>query len=671
MMPYVFTKHEKNYEDWKNSGMNGIKQETRSFIENILRKDRKHFLWKNQQEGILRVIYFYEILGDSSLLLNIVTGGGKTIIIAGCIAWLKIAYNVDKFLIVVPNTIVRDRLKRDFAPKDNKFNVFEEFELFPEEYKNHIHELVAHVLGEGDATGMFSSGIILGNIHQFYTNNISGKRNVHWLLTKAGNIALFNDEAHNTPATEYTNVLTQLKNKVIFRLDTTATPDRADGTAPDSDMIYWYSVSDALDDGIIKSVVVYQPDSKAVELTYTNKLTGERKKVTDLDKDFKEAESNIKPFQWILDEEPMRKQMALALARLKEQKGRANGRYNPILFVVTTSIDEGRKAKKILEENFDLKNKVLLVTEDTAEEVVGKKDDGITPLTAREAVQNIGKLENKHEAVVSVLMLREGWDVPEVSVILLLRKLCSPVYGQQIIGRGLRKIIRKEGESEILSVIDHPKLDHNWLWVKVGASRIRTVELDEVLGDEDIPKTREIQRLVRPENIIVIPEPIYESKIDFDALIKKIPNDEIEKNWREFLNKKEYEERWTISKSKVEQIIKLYVDKKRTMEIIPSENIEVNNSEKKREKVTDDDLKELFKEKLVEMASELLFEAGFGGLKKGILYNELLSHIKKKIFNNKSLPEASRKELEIALENIEEIKKTFTKPIISGILKGY
>ena len=35
----------------------------------------------------------------------------------------------------------------------------------------------------------------------------------------------------------------------------------------------------------------------------------------------------------------------------------------------------------------------------------------------------------------------------------------------------------------------------------------------------------------------------------------------------------------------------------------------------------------------------------------------------------KNLSEVNRKEIEIALENIEEIKKTFSKPIITGILK--
>jgi type III restriction enzyme len=69
--------------------------------------------------------------------------------------------------------------------------------------------------------------------------------------------------------------------------------------------------------------------------------------------------------------------------------------------------------------------------------------------------------------MVSVLMRREGWDVPEVSVILLLRKFGSKVYGQQVIGRGLRRVRVKDikaDEPQSCAMVDHPKLEHEWLW---------------------------------------------------------------------------------------------------------------------------------------------------------------------------------------------------------------
>ena len=671
-----FIEHEENFQKWKDDNFPGVKEETKAFIENIINPKKEKQLWKHQLESTLRVIYSYEILGKNNMLLNVVTGGGKTAIIGACIAWLKYAHAQDKFLIIVPNIIVRDRLEKDFVVTKIEDSVFNKFELFPKEAEHFVNELNAHVLEAGSGPqGITESGIILGNIQQFYESNISGKRNLNWLITKVGELAVFNDEAHNTPAREYTTVLKILSHKIKFRLDTTATPDRADGQTPDSEMIYFYGIANALDDGIIKSVVVYQPDAKIIELTYTNKITGENKKVTELDKEFREAESNVKPFQWIIDEEPMKKQIAISLQRFDEQKRRAKERYKPILFIVTMSIEEGKRVKDIFLKaketgGFGFTNdKVLLVTEDTADNIVTYDSMG-NPVTARDAATNLGKVDSPFEVIISVMMLREGWDVPEVSVILLLRKFCSEVYGQQVIGRGLRKIIRIFEEREILAVVDHPKLQHDWLWRKVGASGIRRVETDEVLGDEDIPKTPKIQRLVRPENLIEIPSPEYETKIDFDAIMKKVPKDVIEKNWKQILDSVKYDkEEWIISKTRIEQIRKLYVDRKRKMEIETTEDFEIKSSGEQKE-FSKDELIELLKEEVVEMASNLLFEAGFGGLKKGILYNTMMDHIKVKLLNNKNLSDASKEEIEVALANLEDVRKNFSKPIITGILGG-
>lgn len=659
-----------DFELWKRDFHN-VKDETKRFLENLTDEKTGVRLWKHQLEAVLRVVYAHEVLGKNNLLLNIVTGGGKTAIIGACIAWLKLSQKTDKFLILVPNLIVRDRLEKDFLVYNTEKSVFQKFDLLPKEFKNLETELNAHIMEGGTSPqGILESGIVLGNIQQLYESNISGKRNLDWFLNKIGNFANFNDEAHNTPAAEYTKVLRLLAHKTLFRLDTTATPERADGKPLDSEMIMEYGIADALDDGIIKSVVVYQPDAKIVELTYTNKITGEKKKVTELDKEFEEAETNVKPFQWIIDAEPLKKQISISLKRFEEQKRRAKDRYKPILFIVTMSIEEGKRVRDILNKDFDLgRDKVLLVTEDTAEEHVGWKPNG-EPLTAREAASNLGQLGTPFEVVISVMMLREGWDVPPVSVILLLRKFCSQVYGQQVIGRGLRKI-REGDDRQILAVVDHPKLQHDWLWRKVGASGVRTVDTEEVLGDEDIPVTPKIQRLVKSENLIGIPSPEYETKIDFDAILKKIPKKEIAKNWKQILNSVAYDkDKWIISKTKIERMRKLYVDRERRMEILSGEDIDVKNNETPEKELTKGELEELFKEEIVELASNLLLEYGFGGLRKGELYNVIMDHIKLKLFNGKTLSEVKKEEIEMVLDNLEEIRKNFTQPIVQGILRG-
>src|SRR3989344_897779 len=485
-----FLSHEKKYRDWLDNKFQHekLKPETREFILHILDPQRERELWRNQQDGLLRAIYAYEIAGKKSVLLNIVTGGGKTAIIAGVIAWLRMAYQIRNFIILTPNIIVRDRLQQDFE----KAKIFRDFKFFPSLYSNLIDDLDLHLLGDKQAPqGMLESGIILGNVQQFYGRNGKAGRNLAYVMNFLGDLAVFNDEAHNTPAPEYTNILMQLAKKSKFRLDTTATPDRADNQSPDSEMIYEYGIQDALEDDLIKSVVVYQPDIKKVELTYTDVDTGKKAKVEEIDWDEIDRKG-ISATQWVTDDKPLKQQIKIALQRLEEQKARAKGRYKPVLFVVAVCIKDAKNAVSVMEKKFGLRT--LLVTEESEEE-------------HRKAAAHIGQIDSPWDAVVSVLMLREGWDVPQVSVIMLLRKFSSKVYGQQVVGRGLRKAVRGEDEREILAVVDHPKLEHGWLWKLVQAKIKPSISVDVKFNvDEDLPEKQEAQELIDPAKLIDMPE---------------------------------------------------------------------------------------------------------------------------------------------------------------------
>jgi type III restriction enzyme len=650
----AFQAHTNEFEQWLTEGCPTGNPKTREFLDNLLDPRNPTPVFPHIKRAILRVIFAHEMLGMKDELLNIVTGGGKTAAIAAVIAWLKMAHGVDKFLILVPNLIVRDRLEADFKTK----KIFRDYRLFPNQDEDHyLNELDSMTLGAGAAPqDMLTSSVILGNIQQFYESSITGRRNLAYVMNHIGDIAVFNDEAHNTPAPEYTNVLATLSRKCRFRLDTTGTPDRADAQPIDSEMIFHYDINQALDDHIIKSIVVYHPEVRAIELIYTNPSTGEKKKITELDKEFEEAEKNIKPFQWVLDPEPMKKQIALALDRLKEQQRRAKGRYKPLLFVVTMSIAEGERAQKVLQDTFNVRT--LLVTEQSDEE-------------DRESARDIGKTDSTYDAVVSVMMLREGWDVKEVSVILLLRKFSSPVYGQQVIGRGLRRIIRDPSESEILAVVDHPRLQHEWLWRLVSVSKIRqNVQADEDLGDEDIPAEPKVQRLVHPDNLITIPPPEFETKIDFQKQRKEIGEGEVAKNWRELLGEIEYDrEAWTLNRTKTLSIYAKHLDKKKTMEVLPGESeTQATDGVAEELEMSLDELRQKLKKELASVATDLLFQGGFGGLKKGKLYGAIMDHVVTKIFGGKPLVEADRQDVEFALACTEQIRRRFTKPIVAGIL---
>ena len=56
----------------------------------------------------------------------------------------------------------------------------------------------------------------------------------------------------------------------------------------------------------------------------------------------------------------------------------------------------------------------------------------------REEARNVDNPDSKIKVIVSVLMLREGWDVQNVSIVLGLRAFDSPILPEQTIGRGLR-----------------------------------------------------------------------------------------------------------------------------------------------------------------------------------------------------------------------------------------
>ena len=139
---------------------------------------------------------------------------------------------------------------------------------------------------------------------------------------------------------------------------------------------------------------------------------------------------------------------------------------------------DAEKAARTLNQYF--KVKTLLVTEDSSDE-------------DRQRARELGRARRgtiPYKAVVSVLMLREGWDVPEVGVILLLRKFGSKVYGQQVIGRGLRRVRLSgitEEEQQICAVVDHPKLEHRWLW-EIFGSKIRSdVGIDDEFDETGGP----------------------------------------------------------------------------------------------------------------------------------------------------------------------------------------
>src|SRR5680860_142060 len=201
-----FAKYEEVFQVWRRDGLPGLKPESYKYIEWLTSPDddqqpREGTLWPHQWEALLRVVYAHEILdkteiGADGLLLNVVTGGGKTAVIAALVAWLRVAHGVEKFVLLCPNLVVRDRLEEDFEGG----KVFGARDLLPAWAPIQPQDFLLTTLGSGKDGGwasLLSANVVLGNIHQFYQSNKSGQSNLSDLMN-GPDFAPFNDEAHTS-----------------------------------------------------------------------------------------------------------------------------------------------------------------------------------------------------------------------------------------------------------------------------------------------------------------------------------------------------------------------------------------------------------------------------------------------------------------------------------------
>lgn len=83
-------------------------------------------------------------------------------------------------------------------------------------------------------------------------------------------------------------------------------------------------------------------------------------------------------------------------------------------------------------------------------------DDDLKAL--RELSRQIDSDANPYTCIVSVLMLREGWDVRNVTTIVPLRPYTSKanILPEQTLGRGLRRMTPPGSAAELVTVVEHP-----------------------------------------------------------------------------------------------------------------------------------------------------------------------------------------------------------------------
>jgi len=466
-------------DEWRAKQYQGVTETTRILLNHWFRTDhrlrngRAFIYHDSQRRAIETLIYLYEVAGvrrhkeliegyagaNQNLRLlryddfaryciKMATGSGKTKVMALAIAWQffnAVAEPRDDyartFLVIAPNVIVFERLKADFA----NGQIFALDPLIPPELRIYW-DVECYMRGDGERA--YSNGALyLTNVQQFYERPEAGKDEESEVMTamlgprppaqqlqvedfqrrvvaRGGPVMVINDEAHHThdEESEWNRCIRRLHDDLaskashpaqglVAQLDFTATPRHSKGA-----LFTWtvldYPLKHAIIDGIVKRPM------KGI-------ATG-----------IQEAKSDIASTRY-------RAFLTAGVERWREyceQLGPLHKR--PILFVMMNDTAEADDVGDYLRLKYPSEfggDKLLIIHTDKSGEVSKRDLD-----KAREAARKADWPESPINAIVSVLMLREGWDVQNVTVVVGLRPYTSKanILPEQTIGRGLRLMFR-------------------------------------------------------------------------------------------------------------------------------------------------------------------------------------------------------------------------------------
>jgi type III restriction enzyme len=457
---------------WKAADCKGITDTTRTLLNYWFRTDHKlktGRLFKyhaSQQEAIETLIYIWEVekIHTRKALLEkyaqnvpdlrlppddsfaryctkMATGSGKTKVMALAVAWQyfnarreqdEIAKDYAKtFLLIAPNVIVLERLKADFASG----KIFREDPIRPKEF-DIFWDFDCVMRGDGERA--YSEGVLfLTNIQQLYerpdhsdedepdamtailgpkppANKLETSDFSERIAARKGNLLVVNDEAHHThhEGSKWMEVIHSLHEQtpIAAQLDFSATPRFQKGG------IFPWTVSDyplkqAILDGIVKRPMkgiakIELGKSEYASVKYKGYLTAAVER-------WKEYRNQLKPLN-----------------------------KKPVLFIMMNSTEEADDVAewiaKAYPAEFGSGKTKTIHTKKSGE--ISDKDLG----KARETVKNVDRADNPINAIISVLMLREGWDVQNVTVVVGLRPYTAKanILPEQAIGRGLRLMFR-------------------------------------------------------------------------------------------------------------------------------------------------------------------------------------------------------------------------------------
>lgn len=433
------------------------------------------------------------------------TGTGKTWVLNALLIWQYLnrrEYPDDprftsNFLLVAPGLIVYDRLLDSFLGKERggernfeTSDIFKNQEIFiPDNYRDQIFGFIQssvvtksdigkkvtgsgliaitnwHLLAgvedpdfisESEAPGTdidakaaidsffpIKPGTSNGNNLDVLDRRYLRGGPLDW-LRELPSLLVFNDEAHHihsikkgqqTDEVEWQKSLTEIsstKGSQFIQIDFSATPYNQVGKGANKGIKYFphivvdFDLKQAMRAGLVKSLAL-----------------DKRKEISDIPLDFSADRDDRGNVTGLSSGQRIMLRAGLTkLSMLEESFEHVDPEKHPKLMIVCEDTSVTRFVEEFLHSEGLATDEVLTVDSNRKGEM-SKAEWGIT----RERLFDVDRHSNP-KVIVSVLMLREGFDVNNISVIVPLRSSQAPILLEQLIGRGLRLMWRGDEQIE-------------------------------------------------------------------------------------------------------------------------------------------------------------------------------------------------------------------------------
>ena len=228
-------------------------------------------------------------------------------------------------------------------------------------------------------------------------------------------------------------------------------------------------------------------------------------------------------------------------------------------------------------------------------------------------------------------------------------------------------------EPQICAVVDHPKLEHQWLWDIFNAKKRQNVLIDDLFDEtEDLPPPPPKQDLTNPDLVIDLPpvDPAVLGDSENSTLSDFAPPPQPLENWQETMNAIEYDPTVVeITKLGISGVVgqELGGQGWRTIHSAPDPSTPGGPGVQ----ISDEAIRDAVRAGMLEIAETLTVEAGYAAAFKDRVYSALVQHVRKKFMNGSSLGLAERDEVDFAWKMLQQMKaKVGAVPgLIAGIIE--